>query len=122
MLLEEDKKNNHRTLATIESDKKRLEKLATKAINFIINLMDSYTWKSEDLKAVIKENCINLVLFSIILNKKYYSEEYLEKISQFIPFGVDFLEEIRGEYNSKMFDKSEEELMEIIDEIVKAEE
>lgn len=116
--IKEDKENNHNTIAYKESEIGSLDNLANKLLNFIIELLDKYTWKDKNLKEVVLSNCINLVLFSIILNKEFYSKDYIEKVSKYIPFSIEFIEDMKSKYSEKEFDKENKKLMMLIDEMV----
>lgn len=116
--IKEDEENKHNTIACKESEKENLDNLANKLLNFVIELLDKYNWKDKNLKEVVLSNCINLVLFSIILNKEFYSKGYIEKVSKYIPFSIEFIENMKSKYREKELDKENERLMMLIDEIV----
>lgn len=114
--IKEDKENSHNTIACEESKKGSIDMLANKLLNFIIELLDNYNWKDHSLKEVVLNNCINLVLFSVVLNKEFYSEDYIKRVSRYLPFSLDFIENLKKRYSDKSFEN--EKIMVIIDEIV----
>lgn len=96
----DDLENNHMTVMSQLAGRYHLDSIATKLINLTINVVDNaqcfVTPNSEDLKDLIKNNCINLVLFAIATNRKYFSKEYIKTIEPFLPFTFRYIDNIQG--------------------------
>ncbi|MGL5354552.1 MAG: hypothetical protein ACRDA5_14730 [Clostridium sp.] len=101
--VKDDLKNKHMTIISQLAGKYELDKIINKLINIIINIVDSATcFKSEntkELKELIKNNCITMVLFAIADNKEYFSKSYIKEIDKYLPFTLNYLDNI--EHNIK---------------------
>ena len=97
--VEEDYKNNHETLMTSNISKGSLDKMATKLITFTVNLINGLRCankeEEEELKEIIKINCIMLVLFSAVKAKAYFSREYINSLKPYLPYTVDYIDGLR---------------------------
>jgi len=94
--VKDDLKNNHMTIISQLVGKYNLDKIINKLINIIIDIVDNATcFKGEnikDLKDLIKDNCITMVLFAIVDNKEYFSKEYIKELSGYLPFTLGYME------------------------------
>lgn len=126
--VKEDLKNNHITLMSQLAGKYYLDTISNKLINFTVNLVDNLKCKNKEnedgLKELIKNNCIMLILFSIALSKEYFSKEYVKTIEEYLPFTIEYLENLKIKIGKK-FEEMEggqenkgERLMNILDEVV----
>ena len=74
-------------------------------INFTVNLLEEENCcKGEnipELKELIKTNCIMLILFSVIFNKEFFSDEYIGIIDEYLPFSIKYIENIRFKLGKK---------------------
>lgn len=126
--VKEDLKNNHITLMSQLAGKYYLDTISNKLINFTIDLVDNLQCKNKDnegrLKELIKNNCIMLILFSIGLSKEYFSKEYVKTIEEYLPFTIDYLENLKPKITKKLQEIKDakgisgERLMYILDEVV----
>lgn len=94
--VKDDFKNNHMTMISQLVGKYNLDKIINKLINIIIDIVDNADcFKGEninDLKDLIKDNCITMVLFAIVDNKEYFSKEYIKELSGYLPFTLGYME------------------------------
>lgn len=120
--LKEDNKNKHNTIMTIEANKGYLDNYSNKLLSFMTFVLENYKWNDDGLKEIVTYNCIMLVLFSIVLNKEYFSKEYINKISKYIPFSIGFIEDKRKDLLDKIretsFYSDNSKTMAIIDAII----
>lgn len=100
-----DLKNNHMTIISQIAGKYPLDKIINKLINLIIEIIDSaICFKGgniEELKELIKDNCITMLLFAIIDAKEYFSKEYIKSINGYLPFTLSYVEGISQRFKKK---------------------
>lgn len=100
-----DIKNNHITIMSQLAPKYKLDKIVNKLINFTVMFLKEATcFKGEnesELKELIKSNCIMLIMFSVILNKEFFSKEYINTIDQYLPFSIKYIETIQTKFRKK---------------------
>lgn len=86
--IEDDLANNHSTIMTQLSGKYPLDIITNKLINFTIKLIDEakcFVCENHmELRNLIKNNCITMILIAIIKNKKYFSKEYIQNIEEYL--------------------------------------
>lgn len=122
--VEEDLKNKHMTIISQLAGKYNLDPIADKLINFTINIVDEFKFeKCEDdieLKNLIKDNCVMLILFSMVLSKRFFSKENIKEKSKSLPFTIKYIENLKSNLYNKFrsIKKSNDEIMNIMDKIV----
>ncbi|MCC0628047.1 MULTISPECIES: flagellar protein FliS [unclassified Clostridioides] len=101
--IKEDLKYNHKTVMTEMAKEGTLDKVANKLINFTIELIDGFKInnKSESVITMIKNDCLMLILFSIVYNAEFFSIEYIKEIEKFIPYTIDYSLKIEGKMKEK---------------------
>lgn len=101
----EDIKNRHTTIISQVAGKYSLDKLVNKLINFTEkNIENSQCFKGDnvnELKKLIKENCILMMLVSVVKARTYYSKEYLGEIEEYLPFTSTYIESMNKKINKK---------------------
>lgn len=122
--VKEDIKNNHITIMSQIAEKYKLDSIANKLINFTINTIDSFSEGNEkdDIKKLIKCNCLNLIIFSIMFSKEYFTKEYIDKLEPYLPFSIKYIENIKAKMRKKfarVHYKGKDELLMILDEMVR---
>lgn len=124
---EEDLKNNHMTIISQVADKYLLDTLCSKLINFTVDLVDEFNFNKANIvemdkpKKLIKVNCINLILFSVVFSKNYFSPEYIKQIEPYLPFTLGYIEKLKGKINDKfstIVNKDNAHIMNIIENMV----
>lgn len=55
----------------------------------------------KELKELIKDNCITMVLFAIVASKEYFSKEYIKTINSYLPFTLNYIEGIEVTFRKK---------------------
>lgn len=120
--VKEDIKNNHMTIMSQLAGKYHLDTMANKLINFTNDFVEELKPKGdngENIKLLIKNDCIMLILFSIVASREYFSKDYVKNIEEYLPFTINYIEELRCSLKEKIInDKSEKELTDILDEAV----
>ncbi|WP_040210380.1 hypothetical protein [Clostridium polynesiense] len=96
--VEVDINMRHRTLMTLKAGNLPLDTEVSKLINFTENIVNSVIGlKGEDnhiLKDIIKTNCLMLILFSAVRSKEYFTEGFIENISWYLPFSINYIESL----------------------------
>ncbi|MBU3104266.1 hypothetical protein [Clostridium gasigenes] len=100
-----DLEKNHMTIISQLAGKYNLDKIINKLINIIIDIVDNATcFKGEnikELKELIKNNCITMVLFAVVDSKEYFSKEYIKVISSYLPFTLSYIDGIEIKFKKK---------------------
>ncbi|NEU06551.1 hypothetical protein [Clostridium senegalense] len=101
--IEEDLKNNHMTIISQIAGKYPLDLIVNKLINFTCEFLDASECfnceKEDELKYIIKTNCLMMIFFAIVKNRKYFSKEYVKEIKKYVPFTNRFIDKL--EINTK---------------------
>lgn len=102
--VKEDLKNSHMTIMSQLAGKYDLDPLANKLIDFTVTFMDNHNCLKgkEDLRELIKNNSLMLILFSIILSKEYFSDKYVKKIEGYLPFSIEYIEGLKDKLSRKI--------------------
>lgn len=97
--IKSDKENNHITIMSQLAGEYELDVIVNKLINLTLKVVDDAECfvcnNSSELKELIKENCIYMVLFAIVDNKEYFSETYIDKIIKYLPFTLEYCENLK---------------------------
>lgn len=123
--IKEDLKYNHKTVMTETAKNGTLDKIANKLINFTIELIDSFKIndKNESVISMVKNDCLMLILFSVVYNAEFFSKEYIKEIEKFIPYTIsyslDIKEKIKKKFKNVDVLNNENEYKEMIDIICK---
>lgn len=103
--IKDDLKNDHITIMSQLAGKYYLDAIVNKLINLTIKVVDDaecFVCKNtKELKELIKNNCIYMILFAIIDNKEYFTQEYLENIKNYLPFTIEFCEGLKADISKK---------------------
>ncbi|MGL4773233.1 MAG: hypothetical protein ACRC2K_06670 [Clostridium sp.] len=104
--VKEDYQNNHTTVFSQLAFKYDLEGLSNKLINYTINLVDNAECFSsnngEELRNLIKDNCLLLILFSVVLSKEFFNKDYIRLISEYLPFRIKYVENLKSNLRKRM--------------------
>lgn len=89
-----DLKNNHMTLMSQLAKKYPLDSITNKLINLTTSVIDNANCfkcnNSEELKKLIKTNCITMILFAIADNADYYTKDYIKNVEKYLPFTLTY--------------------------------
>ena len=103
--IKDDMENNHITIMSQLAGKYELDAVANKLINLTLKVVDDaecFVCKnSTELKELIKNNCIYMVLFAIVDNKEYFSKDYIDNIEVYLPFTLEYCENLKGNIFNK---------------------
>lgn len=119
--IKEDLKFNHETVMTETIKNGTLDKITNKLINFTIELIDGFKInnKNESVITMIKNDCLMLILFSVVYNADFFSKEYIKEIEKFIPYTISYSLEIKEKIKNVDVLNNEDEYKEMIDIICK---
>lgn len=100
-----DIKNNHMTIMSQLAGKYDLDIIINKLINITIDIIDNATCfkgdNTRELKELIKDNCITMILFAIVASKEYFSKEYIDIISKYLPFSLKYVNTMEDNIKKK---------------------
>lgn len=100
-----DLENNHMTIISQLAGKYPLDKVVNKLINIIIEIVDSASCfkgdNIQELKELIKDNCITMLLFAIVSNKEYFTKDYIKYITSYLPFSLSYVDGIETRIKKK---------------------
>lgn len=119
--INEDIKNGHTTIMSQLAGKYKLDNVINKLINLNNELLNNILRKDSNIKELILNDCLMLVLFSVALNKEFFSTEYICKIEEYLPYSIDFILEIKDRFQGDFFkldEKKRSEFNKMIDEFV----
>ncbi|MBY2077845.1 flagellar protein FliS, partial [Clostridioides difficile] len=95
--------------------------VVNKLINFTIELIDSFKInnKNKSVITMIKNDCLMLILFSVVYNAEFFSVGYIKEVEKFIPYTIDYSLEIEEKIKEKFKNidvlNNENEYKEMID-------
>lgn len=103
--IKKDLENSHMTIMAQLAGKYPLDSITNKLINLVYTVVDEaecfkYS-KSHELKKLIKDNCIQMILFAIVDNREYYSKEYINTIEKYLPFRLSYIKTIKTRLSKK---------------------
>lgn len=100
-----DLKNKHMTIVSQLATKYPLDKIASKILNLTITVINNEKCfkgdNKEDLKELILNNCIYMMLFAIIDGSEFYSKEYINIINSYLPFSLLYCKNIKKRLKKK---------------------
>jgi hypothetical protein len=123
--VKEDLANNHITVMSQLAGRYKLDSIVNKLMNFTVNVIDDFKKleNNKRIKNMIKDNCIMLILFSVVLNKEFFSKEYVKEKEKYLPFTIEYIEKLKKNLKKKfkkinnMKDK-DEKIKQIVDVII----
>lgn len=100
-----DIENKHMTIMSQLAPNYNLDLIANKLINLTINVVDSAKcfncYRESELRNLIKDNCINMILLAIANSKEFFSKEYIKDIEDFLPFTLKYTANIKKKLSKK---------------------
>ncbi|WP_315120196.1 class 1 isoprenoid biosynthesis enzyme [uncultured Clostridium sp.] len=100
-----DLENNHMTIMSQLAEKYPLDMITNKLMNLTISIIDDENCfkgsNKEELKELIKNNCIIMILFAIAHNKNFFSKEYVKVIEIFLPFTLSYIDDLKTNLETK---------------------
>lgn len=122
-----DKENGHMTLMSQLAGSYNLDKLIKKSINLLEHILGEKEVfncsNGKEVKELIQENCLLMIVFAIIKNKEYFSKEYVKEANKYLPITLGYTKKI-NKHMKKKFKKlqskfTQEELEEILQRLLK---
>lgn len=103
--VKEDKENNHMTVMSQLAGKYELDSIVTKVINLtacIVKEAKCFKCENEkELKKLIEDNCVLMILFAVVLAKEFFSRGYVKDIEKYLPFTIVYIEKLKGRMQKK---------------------
>jgi hypothetical protein len=90
-----DLASEHMTIISQISKKWPLDSITNGLINFTYDLMDNAqcfnSEKIDELKDLIRKNCLLIILLAIANNKKLYSRKYFNEVKKYFPYRISYM-------------------------------
>lgn len=101
--VKEDLLNNHMTVMSQLAGHYKLDSIVNKLISFTMNIIEDFREleNNKKIKNMIKDNCIMLILFSVALNKEFFSKEYVKEKEKYLPFTIEYIERLKKNLKKK---------------------
>ncbi|GAA0724724.1 hypothetical protein GCM10008905_19100 [Clostridium malenominatum] len=104
--VKDDLKNSHMTLMSQLAGKYYLDVITNKLINLTIKVVEDAKCfrgdNTQELKNLIKNNCIIMILFAIVNNRDFYSKEYIDLVEKSLPFTLEYIDTIKSKLKNKI--------------------
>lgn len=96
--VKKDRESGHMTILSQISSIYDLDIIACKLMNFINFLLENNKCfdgeKGENLKELIRKNCLLMVFIAIVKNKAYYSDSFISYLNSYIPWRETFIKKM----------------------------
>lgn len=103
--VDEDLRNGHQTLFTLVAVKGALDGLANRLFRFLNRVLESSDpdsfRRSTSLDELVRRSCHYLILESIALNSKLFSDGYVGAVERYSPIRFDHIRTMHGEMKAK---------------------
>lgn len=115
--IEEDKSNGHQTYMTLCADKGRLDEAVGRLLGFVAYIFENYWGGVTEMKKFMLDNCIQLITMTVFQNQQYFTESFVEQISEWAVLPAAFCAGMQRENQSfqKELQESLENPMEMLD-------
>ncbi|MDD6796154.1 MAG: class 1 isoprenoid biosynthesis enzyme [Clostridiaceae bacterium] len=102
--VKEDIKNNHVTIMSQLAKVYAINSIANKLMNFTEEFFENHIClRGKDvLKELIKNNCLMLILFSIINSSEFFTNDYIDQIEEYVPFSAEYVNSIEKKIRYKI--------------------
>lgn len=102
--VKEDIKNNHVTIMSQLAKVYPINSIANKLMNFTEEFFENHIClRGKDvLKELIKNNCLMLILFSIINSSEFFTNDYIDQIEEYVPFSAEYVNSIEKKIRYKI--------------------
>jgi hypothetical protein len=81
--------------------------------------MSSYQAENNRFKDFVLTNCYQLIYTSLVGSKEFFTEDYLNRISQHLPVSSLFFEEVQKGMIFNQDGKTQDRYMKVLDEIIR---
>ncbi len=116
--IKEDSQILNQTIFTVNLHYEQEEKIVNKMLHFIHEIMESYQPENYEFKNFILYNCYQLIYFSVIQNKEFFSKEYLDILESFLPVTYSFYTGMEKKNTETKNLKTKDKYMKILDEMI----
>ncbi len=104
-----DRKNNHATIFSLPAGRYKMDRLSSKLLNFISNVvdvkLDEEDSNEKTLKELILRNCSLLILEAVGKNEASYSQEYVRNMQRHFPIRYSKLKKLKKKLKEKLVGK-----------------
>lgn len=114
-----DSEQGWQTLLTLDTNPEASERQINKLLHFIHNIMGSYQAENNRFKDFVLLNCYQLIFTSLVGSKEYFTEDYLTRITQYLPVSSPFFGEMQKGMIFNRDEKTQERYMKVLDEIIR---
>lgn len=103
--IEDDLANNHNTILTQLAGNYPLDTVVNKLINFTVKLIDEAKCfvceNHKDVRELIKNNCITMILIAIVKNKKYFTKGYIKDVEDHLLISSKYINSMNKNMSKK---------------------
>lgn len=105
--IQSDINSNHSTIFTLASKYANIDILAIKALSLnkicFSDYVNNLNFDNKDnILSFMAECCNYMIIIGTILNKKYFSKEYIKQVEQYIPISAKFINKINKIIKKRM--------------------
>ncbi len=116
--IKEDSRQLNQTIFTADLHCAQEEKIVNKMLHFIHQIMESYQTENNKFKNFILSNCYQLIYFSVLQNREFFSKEYLGILEAFLPVTDSFYANMKKKNDESRDLKMKDKYMKILDEMI----
>lgn len=95
--VEEDMRAGSRTIMTCAAEQRRLETTVNRLLHFTNRVMNGFHPRNPGLKEFARNNCLLMILSTVITSHTGFSTKYLTDVEKYLPFSLAFLQKQRKE-------------------------
>lgn len=101
-----DKKGKHMTVYSQLAGKYKLDGIVNKTINLLKIILDMDNCfqceNVDEIKQLIYDNCMNMIFTAVIMNKRFFSRDYVKNIKKYLPYRERYIKNIKGKIDKKI--------------------
>lgn len=127
--IREDIINENQTILTLVSNSEmnlnsdeisiyKREKIVNKMFHFVHLSFRNHIAEDEEFKKFVLSNCYQLIYFSVYKSREYFSNEYMNQLSEYLPVNYQFIENMKINEIKKPDGKLQEKYLKILDELI----
>lgn len=114
----DDSYKGYQTIFTYDLNKASEEKNVNKLMNFLHEIMETYTADNNHFKSFVMQSSYLLILSSVIGSKEFFTEEYLLQIEMLLPVTSAYLEKTKAGMLEKQDVETQAKYMKLLDCLV----
>jgi len=117
--IKEDSQLGYSTIFTIDLNYGQEEKFVNKLLNFLHTIMNNYHVENDNFKDFVFSASILLILTSSIGSKDFFSQEYLDRLDEFLPIPSSTIKNYLHNQFDQINSKQQDKYLASLDELLK---